>query len=242
MKTINKDIFMTKVIKLSRKHLKCTLCLICAVVIVLSCIPVSSVTTNAVVETYLEQSLEVYPDRQNNEKYITLNGIMPENASAEAVDVTSEYSEGFPIASDKNDNTQSAELLAAYDISITGKKGDFQPIDDSPILVEIVDPKIASDCVTQLWHIKDDGEYEQVYDFTIEDGKISFYATGFSVYAIVNASEPERVTSADALTSSRAEAGFYLFYHENIYFSSDINRLPRKLKFLIKIDDGTNEI
>ena len=223
MKNIHKDIFMTKVIKLSRKHLKCTLYLICAVVIALSCIPVSSVTTNAVVETYLEQSLEVYPDRQNNEKYITLNGIMPENASAEAVDVTSEYSEGFPIAPDKNDNTQSAELLAAYDISITGKKGDFQPIDDSPILVEIVDPKIASDCVTQLWHIKDDGEYEQVYDFTIEDGKISFYATGFSVYAIVNASEPERVTSADALTSSRADAGFYLFYHENIYFSSDVN-------------------
>ena len=54
------------------------LCLICAVVVAFSCVPVSSAITNAIVEEYLEQSLELYPDEKNNEKYITLNGVMPE--------------------------------------------------------------------------------------------------------------------------------------------------------------------
>lgn len=216
------------------------LCLICAVAIVFSCIPMSSMTTNAIVEEYFEQSFELYPDEKNNEKYITLNGVMPENAFAEAVDVTAEYSdmEGFRTDSDDNKltgNAGEAAILAAYDISITGSKGDFQPIEDSPILVEIVDPKICSGCITELWHITDDGKYEQIYNFTIKDGKLSFYATGFSVYAIVNAPEPyvyqdiEQVTSADALTGTRADAGFYLFFNptdsmsDKKYISADIN-------------------
>ena len=205
-------------IKISPKRLKCTLCIVCAFVIAFSCIPMSSMAADTT--EYLEQSLEVYPDEKNNEKYITLNGIMPENASAEAVDVTEEYSDikDFPSNPDNKltDTIEKSAVLAAYDISITGNKGDFQPIENNPILVEIVDPKICSSSVTELWHITDDGKYEQIYNFTVNDGKISFYAEGFSVYAIVNAPEPytypniEQVTSADALTDSRADAGFYL--------------------------------
>ena len=237
MKTIGKNISSTegyifsfiKLIKVSQKQIRCTLCLIFAIVIAFSCIPMSSMTTNATVEEYLEQSLELYPDKKNNEKYITLNGVMPENAFAEAVDVTAEYTD---LDSKLTDNATEAAVLAAYDISITGNKGDFQPIEDSPILVEIVDPKICPNSVTELWHITDDGQCEQVYNFTVKDGKISFYATGFSIYAIVNAPEPyiypdmEQVTSADALTSTRADAGFYLFtsYNSNNrYISADIN-------------------
>ena len=243
MKTIHKNFgylfTFIKLMKVNPKKFQCTLCLFCAVAIVFSCIPISSMTTNATVEEYLEQSFELYPDEKNNEKYITLNGIMPENAFAEAVDVTEEYSdiEGFRTDSDtkSTDNTEEAAVLAAYDISITGKKGDFQPIENKPILVEIVDPKICAGCVTELWHITDDGKREQIYNFTVKDGKLSFYATGFSVYAIVNAPEPyiypntEQVTSADALSGTRANAGFYLFLNQtssasnNRYISSDIN-------------------
>ena len=196
------------------------LCLICAVVVAFSCVPVSSAITNAIVEEYLEQSLELYPDEKNNEKYITLNGVMPENASAEAVDVTAEYSE---LA----DNSSESSVLAAYDISITSRKGDFQPIENKPILVEIVDPKICVGCVTELWHITDDGQYEQVHEFEINDGKLSFYATGFSVYAIVNAPDPyvrEYVASIDELTSQRAASGFHLMLKNSKYISSVINK------------------
>ena len=220
-----------RLITISPKRLNCTLCMVCAFVIAFSCIPVPSMAIDTT--EYLEQSLEVYPDEKNNEKYITLNGVMPENASAEAVDVTEEYSDikDFP----SEDNIEKSAVLAAYDISITGNKGDFQPIENNPILVEIVDPKIRAGFVKEIWHIADDGKYEQIYDFTVNDGKISFYAEGFSVYAIVNAPEPytypniEQVTSADALTDSRADAGFYLFlnptssYSNNKYFSASIN-------------------
>ena len=206
--------------------MKYILCMICTAAVIFSCMPVSSAATGAAAEEYLEQSLEIYPDENSNETYITLNGVMPRNASAEAVDVTAEYSDSFNNTA-ANDTSRTS-VVAAYDISITGKKGDFQPIEDAPILVEIIDPKISSDHVAGLWHITDDGRYEQVNNFAVKDGRISFYATGFSVYAVVNASEPEKVTSADDLTGPRAAAGFYLFCRlgspaENNYFLSDVN-------------------
>ena len=222
MKTIRKNVFATEGYMFSFiavtgfEKIRCTLCIICAVMIALSCIPAASVPVSAVSEKYLEQSLELYPDEKNNEKYITLNGVMPENASAEVVDVTEQYSGNFRPVTNTGGNTDETSVLAAYDISITGKKGDFQPIKDNPILIEIVDPKIFSSRVAGLWHITDDGRYEQVNNFTVKDGKISFYAEGFSVYAIVDVPEPylfpdpEQVTSADALTGSRAAAGFCL--------------------------------
>ena len=208
-----------KLMKFTRQQMIRMLCFICAVVVAFSCIPVSSVITDATAEEYLEQSLELYPDEKNNGKYITLNGVMPENASAEAVDVTAEYSE---LA----DHATESSVLAAYDISITGKKGDFQPIENKPIFVEIVDPKICVGCVTELWHITDDGHYEQVHDFEINDGKLSFYATGFSVYAIVNAPDPyvrEYVTSVDGLTSPKAASGFHFMLKNSNYISSVAN-------------------
>ena len=206
---------MKQSIKINRQQIIRTFCLICTVIIIFSCIPVSSAVTNAVADNYFEQSFELYPDEENSDKYITLNGIMPENAFAEAVDVTEEYK-----------NTADAEVLAAYDISITGKRGDFQPIENKPILVEIADPKIIESSVTELWHITDDGQYERVSDFTIKDGKISFYATGFSVYAIINAPEPyvkEYVDSVDSLTSDKADQGLYLILKDTDYISAGIN-------------------
>ncbi|MBQ5562215.1 MAG: hypothetical protein IIT39_02390, partial [Clostridia bacterium] len=245
MKTIRKNIFATegymfsliRLIRVSPKRIKCTLCLLCAVAITFSCIPMSSVTTNATIEEYCQQSFELYPDEKNNEKYITLNGVMPENASAEAIDVTAEYSdmENFPTGQNSKliSDTGETAVLAAYDISITGRKGDFQPIDNNPILVEIVNPKICSGSVTELWHITDDGKYEQIHNFTIQDGKISFYATGFSIYAIVNAPDPyiypegKYAASVDELTGSGDNAGFYLCTdsHPNRqYISSRLNK------------------
>ena len=245
MKTIRKNIFasegymfsLIRLIRVSPKRIKCTLCLLCAVAITFSCIPMSSVTTNATIEEYCQQSFELYPDEKNNEKYITLNGVMPENASAEAIDVTAEYSdmENFPTGQNSKliSDTGETAVLAAYDISITGRKGDFQPIDNNPILVEIVNPKICSGSVTELWHITDDGKYEQIHNFTIQDGKISFYATGFSIYAIVNAPDPyiypegKYAASVDELTGSGDNAGFYLCTgsHPNRqYISSRLNK------------------
>ena len=115
------------------------------------------------------KSIELYPDEQNDEKTVMLEGLMPEGAEAQAVDVSEEH-----IG------------IAAYDITITAGESEYQPGEENPILVQISDPVIHdSDCL-QLWHIRDDGEREQIEDFSVEEGKISFYATGFSVYEIVD--------------------------------------------------------
>ena len=126
------------------------------------------------------QSIELYPNGDSSEQSITLEGMMPEGAEADAVDV-SEAHEG----------------IAAYDITITAGNGDeFQPVDDEPIAVEINDPSIHEGSEQELWHIRDDGEREQIYDFTAEEGKIRFLANGFSIYKIVELSDISGNTSS----------------------------------------------
>ena len=136
------------------------------------------VTTEAVTEATTEevtdltfQSLELYPNGEEAEQVVTLDGLMPEGAEATAVDVSDEH-----------------DGIAAYDITITDGENDYQPGEENPILVEITDPVITEDIT--LWHILDDGTREQIFDFTAEEGKVSFYATGFSVYEIVEDVEP----------------------------------------------------
>lgn len=85
----------------------------------------------------------------------------------------------------RNENKTDFSLLAAYDISILNGNEEYQPEEGNAITVEIQNDSIHSGMNLQLWHIKDDGTREQVKDFSLKDGKISFEATGFSVYALV---------------------------------------------------------
>ena len=192
-----RDMFsFVRLIRSGRKNARCGFCLLCAFVMAFSCINIPSVKINATAEEYLEQSFEIYPDEKSSEKYITLNGIMPENAFAEAVDVTEEYSVMEELyASDGS--AEETEVLAAYDISITGKKGEFQPEEGRPVFVEIVDPKICPSRFTRLLHIADDGTCEQIYDFLIlflsitngfiRSAAIMFNSTDYKVDAINHA-------------------------------------------------------
>ena len=203
---------------------------------------------------YRHLSFELHPDEEDPDKTVTLDGLMPKNASAEVVDVTDSYvddecftatpSDGkreedntaVPAYGKKDSGTQSllretddtasagdadhtasatdadkdyenedysgediatgsdadkdkgeAEYttIAAYDITIRVGKKEYQPTEKRPIRVEITDARISQDKNILLYHIKDDGEREEITDITIEDGKLSFDATGFSVYEIV---------------------------------------------------------
>ena len=74
---------------------------------------------------------------------------------------------------------------------------------------------IIADRLPELWHITNDGHADQITDFDITDGRISFYATGFSVYAIVEPPAPfnPALTYAEdvpALYGADAASGLYL--------------------------------
>ena len=56
------------------------------------------------------QSMELYPNGESSEQVITLDGMMPDGAEAEAVDVSGEH-----------------DGIAAYDITITDGGNEFQP-------------------------------------------------------------------------------------------------------------------
>ena len=72
------------------------------------------------------QIIELYPDEEADEKTVTLNGLMPEGAEATAVDVTDEH-----------------DGVAAYDITIIDGETAYQPGEENPIKVEIIDPVIT---------------------------------------------------------------------------------------------------
>jgi hypothetical protein len=155
------------------------------------------------------QSFELHPKGEGSGQTVKLDGMMPQGAKAEAVDVSDEHSG-----------------IAAYYITISKDETEFQPEEGHPIKVEITDPSISgkdSEDI-QLWHILDDGSREQVTDITVKNGKISFYATGFSVYEIVTQEDPEPgtldeiSTIADLYTHISKGNGVYIATWQNYYF------------------------
>lgn len=156
------------------------------------------------------QSIELHPNGEEAEQIITLDGMLPEGAEAEAVDVSEEH-----------------DGIAAYDITITDGENEYQPGEETPILVEINDPVITNIENIELWHILDDGTREQITEISVEEGKISFFATGFSVYEIVDGPENYAINAQYASTVDELFADstpFYLAYgNEPIYITNSIN-------------------
>ena len=144
---------------------------------------------------YRHLTLTVSPEDGNESQAVTLDGMMPKEAEAAVTDVTEQYAdyvgpEDAPQAeqageqADETENSDARTTLAAYDISISHPDGEYQPDEDKPISVEILDERITAEGNIELWHIRDDGTREQVTDFTVEEGRITFEATGFSVYIV----------------------------------------------------------
>ena len=151
------------------------------------------------------QSFELYPNGEDADQMIALEGMMPEGASASAVDVSEEY-----------------DGIAAYDITITDGEEDYQPGGESPVMVEINDPAIPDSGNVQLWHICDNGVRQQITDFELEDGRITFYAEAFSVYEIVELGDISfsKAESMEQL-EEKGRSGVYLGICGGTYFLTD---------------------
>ncbi len=146
----------------------------------------------------VHQSLEVFPNGEETEELITLEGMMPQGAEAVATDVT-DVSNG----------------ILAYDISIKDGEDDFVPVEGKPIKVEINDARITSGMDILLRHIADDGTIELIEDFELSDGKITFSAEGFSVYEVVPAEEVKLHGDTAATVDELDGKGFYLSVAKN---------------------------
>lgn len=191
-----------------RLPLQRILCVICILAILF---PGFSLTVTAITgnDALSNKSIELNLNTEDADSKVTLNGMMPHNAVANVTDVTGDYA-------DEGGLFDKTSVIAAYDITITHGGTEYQPGEKSPIYVEIAHPKISCDTETKLLHIKDDGTREEIDDFEIEDGKLSFYAKGFSIYEIVEVSGGSATYTAqtvEELTSERAQnCGFYLYY------------------------------
>ena len=110
---------------------------------------------------------------------VTLDGMMPKNAAASADDASEE---DIVLALDEGD------ILAAYDISLSDNGAEYQPDAEHPIAVEIASDDIMAEDADgiEVWHIADDGTAEKIEGVVVEDGKVSFRASSFSVYAVTS--------------------------------------------------------
>ena len=210
----------------SRRTLLAVLCIVCALALSLPSL-ILSATAMTGFNTLSNKSIELNLNTEESEAKVTLNGMMPHNAVATVTDVTGDY----PNSAKSSDSpAESASVIAAYDITITDGGKEYQPGEKAPIYVEIAHPKINSEAETQLWHIMDNGTREEIKDYTIEDGKLSFYATGFSIYEIVEISNGglggELAKTVDEFTEpDGASFGFNLYYNndDRKYFTSAVN-------------------
>ena len=143
---------------------------------------------------YRHLTLTVNPEGADGDQTIILDGMIPKDAEAAAEDVTERFA-GYVCPEDRAEKTRKGgneeetpaerTTLAAFDISISDGNREYQPDEDRPISVEIVDSRIPADREIELWHIRDDGTEEKVEGITVEEGRIVFEATGFSVYVVV---------------------------------------------------------
>ncbi len=119
-------------------------------------------------------------------------------------------------------------ILAAYDITILDAGDEeYQPSEKHPITVSIRDARIKEDSKLYLWHIKDDGEKEEIKEFTVTDGELRFDATGFSVYEIVEAYSGydegfgwKEANTID-LIKKHGESGFYVSNSDKKYLTGE---------------------
>lgn len=190
-------------------------------------------TSEGAVQQVEEEKEELHSDTDAEEepdKVVTLDGMMPKAVTAEAIDVTEkreteEREEAEKLAS-KTDAATSTDAeqkttIAAYDITLKDGETEYQPDEEHPIDVEILDQRITKDDDLELWHIKDNGEKEQIKVFTVEDGKVSFSAAGFSVYQIIE----KTMTAPDGTGWNQISdlAGFQAHAMDGIYISSKDN-------------------
>ena len=199
---------------------------------------------------YRHLTLTVNPDETNEEQTVTLDGMMPKEAEATVTDVTADYTDHEypadetqaeetvqPAEENAVSNTVDSEVteqgrttLAAFEITISNGEEEYQPDEDKPILVEISDNRITKEKNIEVWHIRDDGTQEQITEFTVEEGRIVFEATGFSVYTIAEAKEPyasgEQIIHTLQELDGHLNEELYLSIKDNNkeqYFTSEIN-------------------
>ena len=165
---------------------------------------------------------------ETGEGSVLLDGMLPKSAEAEAEDVT----ENVEFGEDRN-------VIAAYDISILDSGEKYQPGKERPVSVTIADPLISEDGDIEVWHINDDGRKERIDDVRAENGRVSFNACSFSVYAVVAGPPPVEIETTDVqdiqeLSGACGNESFYMSVLRSgsrLYFTNELDTQASKRLF-----------
>ena len=132
-------------------------------------------------------------------------------------------------------------VIAAYDITIMDGDEAYQPGEEHPVSVKIIDSRISASADISIWHIHDDGTREEIKDFTLGEGKVTFDATGFSVYEIakkkLNGVGWQNIHSVSELIAYGSD-GIVIGNSEGYYFTDGIYNPSGSRTGIKKTDKG----
>lgn len=157
-----------------------------------------------IAQIYTDDSYKILAEE---ETVITITGLMPEGIEAKA----------FPAEV----KMEGHEVIYAYDISLFQKDGTiYEPEADVKLRVEILSPDLPQDVdgVTPgMYYVPEEGTPEMVGS-SIEEGKVSFEAGHFSVYALAVPANATKVSTSTDLKDAINRGDSY------IQLSADISR------------------
>ena len=116
---------------------------------------------------------------------VTLEGMMPKLAQAEAADVAPQVANDYA----ELDNKEDTRILAAYQIDLTEEETEYQPDAQHPISVTLTVPGAMQEKELRLWHVRDGGAPEEITQFEVDGDTVRFDASDFSIYAVTGTIE-----------------------------------------------------
>lgn len=105
---------------------------------------------------------------------VSVSGMMPKDATLAAEDLADKYAVFSPAEG------SSADVFAAYDISIRSGDREYEP--DTALQVSIA---VETDRPVKVWHLVD-GKAVEMENVTVKDGAVSFMADSFSPYLVTS--------------------------------------------------------
>lgn len=136
---------------------------------------------------------------------------IPEDAELEASEIidTEEYETYLSrTAETLGQETDALSYARFFDIKIVKDNEIIQPKEDSVVGVSIE----LNDAAGENLSVVHFGEEPEVLDSTTEENSVVFETTGFSVYAIVDAPEPQGIKVVNELSDLTDGTAFYLSY------------------------------
>lgn len=121
-----------------------------------------------------------------------LEGMLPDQASADVQDVTDAYANTTDVVGADEGDKYDYQTIAAYDVSFSVDGEEWTPGDDHAVSSVVSSDAITQGQDVQVWRVSGDGEKAQVGETQVQDGDVTFPVQDAGTYVVVDRISLER--------------------------------------------------